>query len=234
MSLPPGIGTLRCLTHLDLSFNRLSTLPSCILHLLSLRVLLVSHNSLVTLPEDFGSLRRLTFFSAMKNQLKDLPQSIGELAELQDLDLSENALEFLPDEVGNLQNCTELDLSGNRLLSIPDSLGKCFVGEEKGVGWLNFQCSLGLLRPLVWIPRAVGTSQMEGSPEETFLVQSASLSINDSPDHAFCFCGSARVWGFGGGGWGEGGCWSTASSVPGGQEGQERRGLYQCWCGRQD
>ncbi|NWR66100.1 PIDD1 protein, partial [Bucorvus abyssinicus] len=122
MSLPPGVGTLRCLTHLDLSFNRLSTLPSCILHLPSLRVLLVSHNSLVTLPEDFGSLSRLTFFSAMKNQLKDLPQSIGELAELQDLDLSENALEFLPDEVGNLHSCTELDLSGNRLLSIPDSL----------------------------------------------------------------------------------------------------------------
>uniref|UniRef100_A0A8C3JIY9 P53-induced death domain protein 1 n=1 Tax=Calidris pygmaea TaxID=425635 RepID=A0A8C3JIY9_9CHAR len=121
-NLPPDVGNLRCLTHLDLSFNSFSTLPSCILHLPSLRVLLVSHNSLVALPEDFGSLRKLTFFSAMKNQLKDLPQSIGELAVLQDLDLSENALEFLPEEVGNLHNCTELDLSGNRLSSIPDSL----------------------------------------------------------------------------------------------------------------
>ncbi|OWK58564.1 p53-induced death domain-containing protein 1 [Lonchura striata] len=121
-SLPPDFGDLRCLTHLDLSFNRLSTLPSCILHLPSLRVLLVSHNSLMTLPEDFGSLSKLTFFSAMKNQLKDLPQSIGELSLLQDLDLSENALELLPEEVGNLHNCTELDLSGNRLLSIPESL----------------------------------------------------------------------------------------------------------------
>ncbi|NXI15641.1 PIDD1 protein, partial [Irena cyanogastra] len=121
-SLPPDFGNLRCLTHLDLSFNRLSTLPSCILHLLSLRVLLVSHNRLVTLPEDFGCLSKLTFFSAMKNQLKDLPQSIGELSMLKDLDLSENALELLPEEVGNLHNCTELDLSGNRLLSIPDSL----------------------------------------------------------------------------------------------------------------
>ncbi|NXV17078.1 PIDD1 protein, partial [Cepphus grylle] len=120
--LPPNIGNLRCLTHLDLSFNNLSTLPSCILHLPSLRVLLVSHNSLVALPEDFGSLSKLTFFSAMKNQLKDLPQSIGELAVLQDLYLSENALEFLPEEVGNLHNCTELDLSGNCLSSIPDSL----------------------------------------------------------------------------------------------------------------
>ncbi|CAN8214824.1 unnamed protein product [Coccothraustes coccothraustes] len=121
-SLPPDFGNLRCLTHLDLSFNRLSTLPGCILHLPSLRVLLVSHNSLVTLPEDFGCLSKLTFFSAMKNQLKDLPQSIGELSMLQDLDLSENALEMLPEEVGNLHNCTELDLSGNCLLSIPDSL----------------------------------------------------------------------------------------------------------------
>ncbi|NXU53425.1 PIDD1 protein, partial [Turnix velox] len=122
-SLPPDMGNLRYLTHLDLSFNSLSTLPRCILHLPSLRVLLVSHNSLVALPEDFGSLNKLTFFSAMKNQLKDLPQSIGELSVLQDLDLSENALEFLPDEVGNLHNCTELDLSGNHLSSIPESLG---------------------------------------------------------------------------------------------------------------
>ncbi|NXP84435.1 PIDD1 protein, partial [Passerina amoena] len=121
-SLPPDFGNFRCLTHLDLSFNRLSTLPSCILHLPSLRVLLVSHNSLVTLPEGFGCLSKLTFFSAMKNQLKDLPQSIGELSMLQDLDLSENALELLPEEVGNLHNCTELDLSGNCLSSIPDSL----------------------------------------------------------------------------------------------------------------
>ncbi|NXU10498.1 PIDD1 protein, partial [Pardalotus punctatus] len=121
-SLPSDFGNLRCLSHLDLSFNKLSTLPSCILHLPSLRVLLVSHNSLVTLPEDFGCLSKLTFFSAMKNRLKDLPQSIGKLSMLQDLDLSENALELLPEEVGNLHNCTELDLSGNRLLRIPDSL----------------------------------------------------------------------------------------------------------------
>ncbi|NWH59579.1 PIDD1 protein, partial [Geococcyx californianus] len=121
-NLPPDVGNLKCLTHLDLSFNSLCTLPSCILCLPSLSVLLVSHNSLVALPEDFGTLRKLTFFSAMKNQLKDLPQSIGELAALRELDLSENALEFLPEEVGNLHNCTELDLSGNCLSSIPDSL----------------------------------------------------------------------------------------------------------------
>uniref|UniRef100_A0A8C3N349 Uncharacterized protein n=1 Tax=Geospiza parvula TaxID=87175 RepID=A0A8C3N349_GEOPR len=141
-SLPPDFGNLRCLTHLDLSFNRLSTLPSCILHLPSLRVLLVSHNCLVTLPEDFGCLSKLTFFSAMKNQLKDLPQSIGELSMLQDLDLSENALELLPEEVGNLHNCTELDLSGNCLSSIPDSLGMYFIGEEKDMGLPSFWYNL--------------------------------------------------------------------------------------------
>ncbi|NXG01209.1 PIDD1 protein, partial [Sakesphorus luctuosus] len=121
-SLPQNFGNLRCLTHLDLSFNRLSTLPSCIVQLPSLSLLLVSHNRLVALPENFGCLSKLTFFSAMKNQLSGLPQSIGELSMLETLDLSDNGLQLLPEEIGNLHNCTELDLSGNCLLSIPDSL----------------------------------------------------------------------------------------------------------------
>uniref|UniRef100_A0A8C8SM90 P53-induced death domain protein 1 n=1 Tax=Pelusios castaneus TaxID=367368 RepID=A0A8C8SM90_9SAUR len=124
-TLPQDFGDLICLTHLDLSFNSFSRLPSCIMDLASLRELLVCHNSLVGLPEDFGRLSKLTFFSAMKNQLRDLPRSIGELAALQRLDLSENALESLPEEIGNLCNCMELDLSGNQLmgcLSLPRSL----------------------------------------------------------------------------------------------------------------
>ncbi|NWS22896.1 PIDD1 protein, partial [Pachyramphus minor] len=121
-SLPQDFSNLKCLTHLDLSFNRLSTLPSCILHLPSLRVLLVNHNNLMALPEDFGCLSKLTFFSAMKNHLTDLPQSIGKLSMLQILDLSENVLQLLPEEIGNLHNCEQLVLSGNCLSSIPDSL----------------------------------------------------------------------------------------------------------------
>uniref|UniRef100_A0A8C4WAG7 P53-induced death domain protein 1 n=1 Tax=Gopherus evgoodei TaxID=1825980 RepID=A0A8C4WAG7_9SAUR len=121
-TLPEDFGSLLCLTHLDLSFNSFSRLPSCVTNLASLRVLLVCHNSLVELPEDFGQLSKLTFFSAMKNQLRDLPRSIGELAVLQRLDLSENALQSLPDEIGCLYNCMELDLSGNQLMRVPDSL----------------------------------------------------------------------------------------------------------------
>ncbi|NXK31585.1 PIDD1 protein, partial [Piprites chloris] len=120
--LPQDFGNLRCLTHLDLSFNRLSTLPSCILHLHSLHTLLVNNNSLVALPENFGCLSKLTFFSAARNMLRDLPQSIGELSMLHTLDLSENILHLLPEEIGNLQHCEELVLYGNSLLSIPDSL----------------------------------------------------------------------------------------------------------------
>ena len=150
----------------------------------------------MALPEDFGNLSKLTYFSAMKNQLKHLPQSIGELAVLQDLDLSENALEFLPEEAGNLHSCTDLDLSGNRLSSIPDSLGKYFLVEKNVIGLLSFWCSLGPPRPSVSVPRIVSTNvrnKWKGYPEETFLVQSVSLSINDSLDHAVCFCRAARL-----------------------------------------
>uniref|UniRef100_A0ACB8G465 Uncharacterized protein n=1 Tax=Sphaerodactylus townsendi TaxID=933632 RepID=A0ACB8G465_9SAUR len=121
-SLPQDLGWLRCLAHLDLSFNNFRVLPPCITELASLTSLLVCYNNLQGLPEDFGHLTKLTFFSAMKNQLRNLPQSIGKLSTLQTLDLSENALETLPEEIGNLRNCTDLDLSGNQLTGIPSSL----------------------------------------------------------------------------------------------------------------
>ncbi|XP_007433236.1 p53-induced death domain-containing protein 1 [Python bivittatus] len=121
-SLPQDFGQLKCLAHLDLSFNSFTILPPCVTKLASLSFLLVNHNNLQRLPEDFGQLAKLTVFSAMKNQLKGLPQSIGGLAALQTLNLSENALESLPEEIGNLHSCTELDLSGNELTEIPSSL----------------------------------------------------------------------------------------------------------------
>ncbi|KAM7329582.1 hypothetical protein ACRRTK_011195 [Alexandromys fortis] len=122
-TLPAGLSDLACcLAHLDLSFNRLETLPPCILELRSLDALLLSHNRLSELPEVLGALPALTFLSVRHNCLEKLPATLGSLSALQRLDLSENLLDTIPSEIGNLSNLSELNLASNRLQNLPASL----------------------------------------------------------------------------------------------------------------
>lgn len=112
------------MAHLDLSFNRLETLPACVPRLCHLGALLLSHNRLSELPEALGALSALTFLSVTHNHLRALPAALGALSALQRLDLSENRLDTLPPEVGGLSSLRELNLASNRLQSLPASLGE--------------------------------------------------------------------------------------------------------------
>ncbi|XP_069596161.1 p53-induced death domain-containing protein 1 [Ranitomeya imitator] len=121
-TLPPDIGQLSLLRHLDLSFNSFSELPPCISALSLLTTLHLGYNQLRTLPDDIGDLKFLTDLSLMSNQLVALPAGIGQLKNLEKMDLSENRLACLPGEVGTLQQCIHLDLSGNNLANLPETL----------------------------------------------------------------------------------------------------------------
>ncbi|KAI5100320.1 p53-induced death domain-containing protein 1 isoform X2, partial [Silurus meridionalis] len=122
-SLPPSISHFSLLVHLDLSFNRLSSLSSCLLYLSNLSELLLCHNHLISLPEELGGLVALRRLSLLGNKLETLPPEIGLLHELQDLDVSFNQLASLPDELGQLRNIDTLELSSNRLRELPETLG---------------------------------------------------------------------------------------------------------------
>lgn len=122
-SLPESMSTLSFLTHLDLSFNQLSSVPSCILHLPALSSLVLCHNLLNSLPPDINQLSSLTYLSLMGNQLASLPQSVGQLKALQTLDVSYNLLQQLPDEIGSLEGLVKLELSHNKLTKLPETLG---------------------------------------------------------------------------------------------------------------
>ncbi|XP_073514778.1 p53-induced death domain-containing protein 1 isoform X2 [Phyllobates terribilis] len=121
-TLPPDIGQLSRLQHLDLSFNSFSELPPCISALSSLTTLHLGYNQLRTLPDEIGDLKFLTDLSLMSNQLAELPAGIGQLKKLEKMDLSENRLVVLPGELGTLHQCIHLDLSGNNLANIPETL----------------------------------------------------------------------------------------------------------------
>ncbi|KAJ8332372.1 hypothetical protein SKAU_G00425450 [Synaphobranchus kaupii] len=122
-SLPTSLSSLSSLTHLDLSFNHISSFPPCLLSLPLLSSLLLSYNLLRSLPPSLGELRSLTFLSLLGNELRTLPASLCQLGALRTLDLSHNQLESLPAEVGWLESLQSLELSHNRLRDLPHTLG---------------------------------------------------------------------------------------------------------------
>ncbi|KAJ1293648.1 hypothetical protein BS78_01G084600 [Paspalum vaginatum] len=70
--LPPEIGTLRKLQELDLSFNKLKSLPNCIIELSALKFLKVTNNKLVDVPPGISSLRYLESLDLSNNRLTSL------------------------------------------------------------------------------------------------------------------------------------------------------------------
>ncbi|XP_066138943.1 leucine-rich repeat-containing protein 59-like [Euwallacea fornicatus] len=80
-------------THsLDLSNNRLTSLPSTFITLTFLTKLDLSKNALTELPEDFGNLSKLKYLDLYNNRLEHLPLSFGQLTALRFLDLKDNPL----------------------------------------------------------------------------------------------------------------------------------------------
>ncbi|XP_037539625.1 p53-induced death domain-containing protein 1 [Nematolebias whitei] len=122
-TLPISVSTLSHLVHVDLSFNQLSHLPSCLLRLPALSKLLLSHNRISSLPPDLGQLSSLTYLSLSVNDLASLPPSVCQLKSLQTLDVSHNLLQQLPDEIGFLGELVRLELFHNKLKQLPESMG---------------------------------------------------------------------------------------------------------------
>jgi len=108
---------------LDLSINKLESLPKLFGNLSNLQKLDLGDNNLNSLPESFGRLSNLQKLDLGSNKLKSLPVSFGNLSNLQEVDLGDNNLEILLESFGNLSNLQKLDLSINNLEILPESFG---------------------------------------------------------------------------------------------------------------
>ncbi|KAE9554740.1 hypothetical protein FO519_002068 [Halicephalobus sp. NKZ332] len=118
----------RCqqLVVLDVSHNILpGSLPKTIVNLTQLTHLSITDNSLTALPSDIDKLINLKSLDARECELRILPPSIVNLRNLQRLDLGANALTELPQGLGGLENLRELDLEENTLTGLPDDLLEC-------------------------------------------------------------------------------------------------------------
>ena len=119
-SLPPIFhhpAFISRLNELDLSENKLKTLPEELYLLKNLRMLNLGQNRLKALPEQMGKLQALERLYLNGNDLSELPKAIGKLKNLKVLNLSSNSsLQELPNELLKLSRFCEVNIEGTHLL----------------------------------------------------------------------------------------------------------------------
>lgn len=123
--IPPVVRSMKSLTHLDLSKNKLGDCDTVSMHLESLELLDLSGNTKMTRvsPEIF-QLPRIKQIDLHSCSLIEVPKAIGQAALLERISLHSNELQGIPSEIGQCHNLMWLSLNSNKLESIPSSIGR--------------------------------------------------------------------------------------------------------------
>ncbi len=122
-SVPDDIFNLPALQELYLNDNYIAHIPESIGNLGATLVRLHLHdNKLSTLPKSLANLGLLQHLCIDNNQFTTVPDVIQHLRALQELDADDNKITMVPDWIGNLVNLLELDLSNNRISQLPQSM----------------------------------------------------------------------------------------------------------------
>ncbi len=102
--------SFRHLHELDLSKNRLKSLPPDIRLLKKLKRLIVFKNLLETLPPEIGEVENLEELIINRNELISLPDEIGKLRHLRYVDMWSNNISVLPHSMYTMKALQEVDL----------------------------------------------------------------------------------------------------------------------------
>lgn len=140
---------------LDLSGNRLSSLPHDLRRLHRLRILFGSNNRFTELPSGLGACENLTMIGFKANRIAHVPaQALP--PRLRWLILTDNAVETLPAELGQRPALQKLMLAGNQLSVLPD-LSACAHLELVRLSANRFEAlpqTLYALPRLTWLAYA--------------------------------------------------------------------------------
>jgi len=120
------VGNLR---NLDLSNNKIGSLPQNIGAFKMMKTLVMSKNKLTAIPEDLGKLSKLETLNLSFNYIQSIPTSFQQLKHLKEISLSHNQLTTFPLSLLNLKHLAIVDLSSNRLTSVPGEVGQLEATE---------------------------------------------------------------------------------------------------------
>ena len=163
---------------LDLSRNRLTTLPDDFDRLHRLKVLFCSDNLFTQLPSVLGRCAALEMVGFKANRIERVPaQALP--PRLRWLILTDNAIEELPESIGDCSRLQKLMLAGNRLRALPDAIARCERLELLRISANRFErlpAALTTLPRLAWL--AIGGNPMNTAAENAAL-HAAALSHID-------------------------------------------------------
>jgi Leucine-rich repeat (LRR) protein len=106
---------------IDLSGNRLKTIPTALMQFKNLIELDLSRNKLTALPEDF-LFPNIEVLNLTKNDFEVFPEAICSNTSLRQLLMGKNKLSTLPTCIGNLTDLVTLDIWFNQVIDLPESL----------------------------------------------------------------------------------------------------------------
>ena len=124
-TLPTSIGNLNSLKELYLKRNDLITLPSSVKNLSSLKILDLSNNDITSLPDDvFQGLISLEKLILDGNELETLPTSIGNMISLRQFHYDQGTLRSFPTTIDGLTNLEYLGVSSPLLKNLPSEINQ--------------------------------------------------------------------------------------------------------------
>jgi Leucine-rich repeat (LRR) protein len=136
---------------LDLSRQRLKTVPEELARFTELRELRLDRNKLKTLPAFLASFSHLEIFSAEENELTAFPDAMWSWPRLKELRLGDNWIEAIPLNIDACQELNVLALWSNVIGTFPASLSE--LPQLQRLDLLNNEMTAEeqeLLR--IWLP----------------------------------------------------------------------------------
>lgn len=118
---------MREIAYLNLSNNRLTSIPENVSRLNRLRQRDLSGNQLTRLPNTIADLSNIALLDLSRNTLRTLPSSLSQLSQLQVLDLSKNQLVEIPTDLSELKDLRQLFLHDNWIPELPKEM----LGESR-------------------------------------------------------------------------------------------------------